>query len=149
MNIVIERATNQDIGQVAELFNDYRVFYGCDNQLNLAKQFIAERISQQQSVVFYAKDESGEMVGFTQLYPSFSSVSMASIWILNDLFVANLARQSGVGRALMMRAKDHAIETKTKGLALETAVTNDNAQALYESLGYEKQSGYFSYFLTV
>ena len=149
MNIVIERATNQDIDQVAELFNDYRIFYGCENQLNLAKQFIAERISQQQSVVFYAKDESGEMVGFTQLYPSFSSVSMASIWILNDLFVANSARKSGVGRALMMRAKDYAIETKTKGLALETAVTNDNAQALYESLGYEKQSGYFSYFLTV
>ncbi|MGF1764323.1 N-acetyltransferase family protein [Aliivibrio kagoshimensis] len=149
MGIIIERATNQDIDQVSELFNQYRLFYGCDDQLNLAKQFIAERISLQQSVVFFAKDEKGVMLGFTQLYPSFSSVSMQSIWVLNDLFVAESARGLGVGRVLMERAKEHAAETKAKGLALETAVTNDKAQGLYESLGYEKQSDYFSYFLSL
>ena len=88
-------------------------------------------------------------LGFTQLYPSFSSVSTKRLWILNDLFVSDEARRFGVARALMEKARIFAIETDAKGLILETALDNEPAQALYESLGYTRDDEYYRYLLNV
>ncbi|MEM7381595.1 MAG: GNAT family N-acetyltransferase, partial [Bacteroidota bacterium] len=86
-------------------------------------------------------------IGFTQLFTSFSSVSMQAVYILNDLFVDPEYRKQGVGELLLNRAKDHCIEYNYKGLALETAVDNP-AQKLYERLGWVKDSHCFHYFWT-
>src|SRR5439155_315958 len=87
------------------------------------------RVPGGESVVF-AVVEGGRALGFTQLYPSFSSVSMRPIWILNDLFVAEGARWRGVGGRLLRAARDHATKTGAARLVLATAVTNAAAQAL-------------------
>ena len=55
--------------------------------------------------------DGGKIVGFAQLYPSFSSVSLRPIRILNDLFVDPDHRRSGAGRALLDAARDHARQT--------------------------------------
>jgi len=94
-------------------------------------------------VIFIAEPGVGaeaEPLGFVQLYPSFSSVAACRIWVLNDLFVAPDARGSGVGRALMEAAREHAIRTGAKRLTLETTTENRRAWTLYENLGYVRQS---------
>ena len=68
--------------------------------------------------------------------------------MLNDLFVAENAREIGVAKQLMNCAKKLALETDANGIALETAENNFNAQALYESLGYVKSTGVYNYFLS-
>lgn len=147
MNIEIRTATSNDLDQIAELFNSYRVFYGQDSDIELAKSFLSERLDKDESVIFYALAENGEPLGFTQLYPFFSSVSAKRVWVLNDLFVKSNARRLGAAKALMLAAKELAIQTNAKGISLETGMDNDNAQALYESLGYEKSTGVYNYFL--
>lgn len=96
------------------------------------------RISTETSTIFLAKVDN-RAVGFTQLYSSFCSVDASPIIILYDLFVDSASRQSGVGKALMDRAKDYAKQIGASRLDLETENTNVNAQRLYESLGYEKK----------
>lgn len=145
----IIRATVEQLDLVADLFNQYRVFYGQESDLNLAHHYISERLYNEESVVFLALNVDGEPVGYTQLYPSFSSVSAQRSWILNDLFVTESGRSCGVGRALMNAATQHAIETGANGLSLETAHDNVVAQSLYESLGYKRETAYLSYFLSV
>jgi len=81
------QASIQDIDQLALLFAEYRVFYQQSFDPEAAKQFLQERITNQESIIFIAIDD-GKYAGFTQLYPSFSSVGMKKIWILNDLYVA-------------------------------------------------------------
>ncbi|MGF1740063.1 GNAT family N-acetyltransferase [Vibrio profundum] len=147
MNIL--QATTDHLDHVARLFNQYRVFYGVESDLKLAQEFIGERLSNNESVVFLALDSNGEAVGFTQLYPSFSSVSVQKIWILNDLFVNGDFRGQGVGKALLNAAKQFAEGTKAKGIALETAHDDVSAQHLYETLGYQKDTRYYHYFLTL
>ncbi|WIG55136.1 MAG: Acetyltransferase, GNAT family [Rhodanobacteraceae bacterium] len=138
----ISRATLDDLDAVAPLFDGYRVFYGRDSDPALARAFIEERLRRGESVIFIARDDANhEALGFTQLYPMFSSVSARRIWVLNDLFVAPTARQRGVARALMDRARGFAKETGALRLILETAEDNRAAQALYESLGYVRESG--------
>ncbi|MCG6220607.1 GNAT family N-acetyltransferase, partial [Vibrio diabolicus] len=87
-------------------------------------------------------------IGFTQLYPSFSSVAAKRIWVLNDLYVAAQARRLGVAKKLMDTAKEFAMATNARGLALETARDTSAAQRLYEALGYRKEDGYH-YFLAL
>jgi len=80
----ILKATGNDLDSLAELFDLYRVFYQQQSNINGAKEFIKDRLSNEESVIFLAFDENNP-VGFVQLYPSFSSVSMKRTWVLNDL----------------------------------------------------------------
>ncbi|UBH26468.1 GNAT family N-acetyltransferase [Aeromonas enteropelogenes] len=144
----IIRAGMDDLDIISPLFNAYRIFYGQQEDMTLARHFLAERLSQQESVIFFARDKQGAGIGFTQLYPSFSSVSVMPIWILNDLYVVAQARRAGVATQLMGAAKTFAMATDAKGLALETAPDNVAGQRLYESMGYQKSPGYH-YFLAL
>jgi ribosomal protein S18 acetylase RimI-like enzyme len=132
---------------IAPLFDEYRQFYEQNSDIKLALDFLGARINQNQSVVFAVSDGQ-DFVGFTQLYPGFSSVSAKAIWTLNDLYVQQKYRGQGLGSLLLNHAKIFAIQTEAKGLFLQTASTNVGAQKLYESMGY-KQDGYLGYFLAV
>lgn len=136
-----------DLDGIAQLFDAYRIFYGQPTNLALASAFLSERIRNDESVIFYAQDAAGSYLGFTQLYPIFSSISARRSWILNDLYVVENARGRGVGRMLMNRASAHAKTTCAIGLTLETAKTNTDAQRLYESLGYVRDTEFYTYSL--
>lgn len=143
----IIRATIEHLDLVAPLFDGYRQFYKQPSNLDGARMFIKDRLIRHESVIFLALlDEAA--VGFTQLYPSFSSTSMQRLWVLNDLFVAPAGRRSGVGEALLERARQFAVESGAKGLMLETALTNTTAQRLYERLGWVRDTEYCVYNLT-
>jgi GNAT superfamily N-acetyltransferase len=138
------RAELDDLDALAPLFDGYRRFYRQASDPAGARAFLAERIKRGESVIFVAIAE-GVVVGFTQLYPSFSSVSMERLWVLNDLFVAAEARGSGAGRALLERAERWAAETGAKGLILSTETTNLTAQRLYEACGWVKDDEFVHY----
>jgi ribosomal protein S18 acetylase RimI-like enzyme len=140
----LRRADPDDVELIVPLFDGYRQFYGQPSDPARARAFIGERLSRGESVIFLAM-EDGEPLGFTQLYPVFSSTHCRPLWILNDLYVAPEARRRGVARMLMDQARDHAVETGACGIQLETAHTNSNAQRLYESLGYQMDKNYRVY----
>lgn len=128
---------------LAGLFDEYRVFYRQSSDVDAARRFLRDRLVHRDSVILIATEEDPKTgackgAGFTQLYPSFSSVSMKPIWILNDLYVNQGFRRRGVGRSLMLLAQDYAVETGAIRIELATWVRNTSAQALYESLGYDR-----------
>jgi ribosomal protein S18 acetylase RimI-like enzyme len=146
----IARAScRDDIKCVAPLFDAYRVFYGQVSNLAGSCDFLLQRWVANESVLFVARDDSVASLGFVHLYPSFLSDRMQRFWILNDLYVVPELRQRGVARALLRRAQQHALDTGSGGLSLSTAVTNVNAQALYESEGYvlDRDFLYYNKFL--
>jgi GNAT superfamily N-acetyltransferase len=145
VNIEIKQAYIENTELIAELFDLYRVFYKQPSNKDLAKQFITDRLVKKDSIIFFAEDDNGEYLGFTQLYPSFSSVSVKRLWILNDLYVKESVRRLGVAKMLMQAAKDHAKSTNAKGLSLKTAIDNYGAQALYESMDYQQDKAFYTY----
>jgi len=144
----VVRANSEHISEVANLFDQYRMFYKQESNLNGAIDFITERINNKDSVIFLVKEEN-QSLGFTQLYPSFSSVSMKKLWVLNDLYVTETARQKGVAQLLLNTAKIFATESKAKALDLQTAIDNKSAQALYEKNGYQVDKEFLSYSLNL
>jgi ribosomal protein S18 acetylase RimI-like enzyme len=147
--MLVKRAALEDLDAVAPLFDAYRQFYGQRSDLAAARAFLAERLGLEESVIFVAVAPEGDALGFTQLYPTFSSVSLKRLWVLNDLFVGPEARRRGVGRRLLDRAREWAVETDAKGLILATALTNIAAQALYESCGWRRDDEFQHYYLLV
>ena len=140
----IRQASLSDVEEVAELFDAYRQFYKQVSDIKLAQSFLRERIMNTESVIFVCY-EGSKAVGFTQLYPIFSSVSAERSWLLNDLYVIAEMRGKGYGEAILLYAQGFCKGMNAKGLALETA--NDNpAQHLYEKLGWAKDESSLHYF---
>ncbi len=147
--IEIHKADLTHVAGIARLLDLYRQFYECEPDIDLANRFIKARIEHNESELFIASVD-GNIVGFTQLYPSFCSVDAAKIYILHDLFVDADYRKSGLGRALMEKAHDWARQNGAARVDLLTDKTNIPGQQLYESLGYKKVlESFYAYSLAV
>jgi ribosomal protein S18 acetylase RimI-like enzyme len=140
------QARFEHLDEVSKLFDQYLVFYKSSSDLEAARLFLQERFQQGDSLIFVVSND-GRIVGFTQLYPSFSSVSMKRIWILNDLFVDETYRGNGVAKLLMSAAENFARETGAVRIVLATQISNVAAQALYELRGYTKDEEFYHYAL--
>jgi GNAT superfamily N-acetyltransferase len=140
------RATADQADLIAPLFDQYRQFYRYPSDLAGARRFLRERLEKNESVIFLALEER-EAVGFTQLYPMFSSTKMRPMWILNDLFVLRDRRKAGIAAALLEKARQFGIERGAVELMLETAVDNLAAQRLYEKLGWKRDIEFYTYHL--
>jgi GNAT superfamily N-acetyltransferase len=144
--ITTRLATADDIEQVVPLFDAYRQFYGQPSHHALASRFLSDRFARGDSTILVACEERG-LVGFTQLYPSYSSTRAARILILNDLYVEPSHRRAGVGRALLQEAVCFARMLGAIRLTLSTAHTNTSAQRLYESMGWKIDEQFRTYTL--
>ncbi len=141
-------AQPNDAYLLAPLFDNYRQFYNKQSDIPAAEVFLAERLSNKESEIFYAR-KNNEQLGFVQLYPSFSSIALKRIWILNDLFVLPEARRHGIAKNLLVYCAEFAKATQARGLTLKTGIDNTAAQALYESLGWKSNTAFGSYDLII
>ncbi|SPF40414.1 Uncharacterized N-acetyltransferase YhfO [Candidatus Sulfopaludibacter sp. SbA4] len=146
--IEIRQATAADVDLIVPLFDAYRQFYRQPSEPDRARRFLLERLDQNQSVILLAFEDS-RAIGFTQLYPSFSSGAMARIFILNDLFVAPEARRRGTGCALLQAAAQYGKRAGAVRLVLSTEVVNASAQSVYETMGWKRDTVFCVYQLAL
>jgi GNAT superfamily N-acetyltransferase len=139
----IERAQPQHLEALLPLFVAYRRFYGRPDDLR-ARAFLEARLRREESVVFLAW-HAGAAIGFTQLYPSFASVSLCRMFVLYDLFVAPHARRHGAAAALLRAAVHYAQQQGAGELMLQTATGNLAAQRLYEREGWVRDEEFYVY----
>ncbi len=134
---------------VFELFDKYRVFYKKESDIELAKKFVHDRLDNNESVIFVAlSDGANQPIGFTQLYPKYSSVRTVRNWILNDLYVEQEYRRQGIGAKLIQTAIDFAKQNGAAFVELSTAVDNYTTQRFYDQTGFRKadpETDFFTY----
>lgn len=143
----VNRVGLGDVERLVPLFDAYRQFYHLPSDPDAARTFLSDRLARGESTIFVAEVDA-TAVGFVQLYPTFSSLSMKPWWILNDLYVIPEARGRGVASLLLARAKELARETGADGIGLETARDNP-AQKLYEAKGWKRDEVFLHYTLHV
>ncbi|MBN7138093.1 hypothetical protein A7A76_03130 [Lysobacter enzymogenes] len=149
MSLAIRRARSADLDLVAPLFDRYRHFYTQRDDAEVSRAFIGERLQRGDSVLLLAALDDAAAAGFVQLYPTFSSVRAARVWVLNDLFVEPGARRRGVARALLEAAAEFARNDGAARLELETDHDNAQAQALYDAAGWQRFDGTQRYHLSL
>lgn len=137
MTAIIRPAVMADAPKLAMLFDGYRVFYKKQSDQSAAEQFITDRLRQQDSNIYVAVSADGDLVGFVQLYPLYSSTRMAKLWLLNDLYVSPGDRGKGISLRLIERAKQLVTDTGACGMYLETGIDNDIGNKLYPRAGLQ------------
>jgi len=140
--MIVRRAKKKDLEVLSVLFDKYRIFYKQRSDVDNARSFLKKRMKRKESVIFVA-EERDELIGFTQLFPIFSSVSMKRTWLLNDLYVNERSRGIGAATKLLDAAKEFGAETRSKWLLLQTAADNFTAQKVYEKNGWIKETDLF------
>jgi ribosomal protein S18 acetylase RimI-like enzyme len=151
MTILTRSAHLEDIEELSVLFDGYRQFYGKQSNLSESKQFINERLTKQDSVIYVATtaDDKGNLVGFMQLYPVFGSLEAKKGFTLNDLYINPKNRKQGIGEQLIDAAIALGKQHDACWLMLETALDNHQAQKLYEKKGFVKSTQFFTYYKKV
>jgi ribosomal protein S18 acetylase RimI-like enzyme len=142
-SVSVRPAAIGDLGAAAPLFDAYRQFYEQPSDIAASRRFLEARLVARESSVWLA-EEKGQAVGFMQLYPLFSSVSLGPIFVLNDLFVHPTARRRRVASRLLAAARAHGQASEAHYLELSTAVDNP-AQRLYESHGWKLDREFLHY----
>jgi ribosomal protein S18 acetylase RimI-like enzyme len=145
----IRHALSGDLPKLGQLFDEYRQFYNLPRDLPVATKYIEARLAAQDSVLLVADEGPPQLLGFTQLYPTWCSLLAGPVYVLYDLYVPREVRRRGVGRALLRAAADRAKQDGMLRMTLSTARTNSQAQKLYESLGWERDDEFYVYNLSL
>lgn len=139
-------ASLEHLDQLTPMFIRYRELYGAMPQLEASKAFLAERLNQQEAIISLAFEED-TLLGFCLVYPSFSSVSLRPMWIINDLYVAEEARGKQVAQQLLTTISEQARTQDVVRLRVSIHASNDIAQRLYESANFLEDQHFRNYIL--
>lgn len=145
----VSPAAPADLNMLVPLFAAYLRFYQVVRCEAEVARFLGERLERGDSQLLVARDEADRVLGFVQLYPFHASLELKPAWLLSDLYVDETIRCRGVGEALMQAARRHAEASGACGLQLETAISNHQAQRLYERLGYRRDTVFHTYWLAL
>jgi ribosomal protein S18 acetylase RimI-like enzyme len=144
--MTIRQAGTGDLDQLTVLFDQYRIFYRMDPDIDGARSFLYQRLTMNDSVIYISVQEDGQIAGFVQLYPLFSSTQMKRMWLLNDLYVLPAFRRRGISVQLIDEAKNLCVRTGACSLILETARSNDIGNRLYPETGFSIDTDHNYYY---
>jgi GNAT superfamily N-acetyltransferase len=137
-----------DLAELLPMMRAYCAFYeaapGADRLEELARALIADPRHEGKQLI--ARGDDGEPLGFATLFWSWQTLDASRVGVMNDLFVVPSGRRRGVGRALIEECRARCREHGAAELVWETALDNETAQGLYESVG-ARDSRWISYAL--
>lgn len=141
MSHAIAAVGEQDLPDLLPLMrgycNFYRVSPADDDLMALSLALIAD--PEHEGVQLIGRDAGGRAGGFATIYWSWSTTSAGRIGVMNDLFVAEHARGSGLAATLIEACRDRCAARGAGSLAWQTAKDNARAQAVYERLGAHRE----------
>lgn len=133
---MVRKVSIEDLSALSKLFDEYRVFYHKDSDIDAAQNFLKQRIELKDSEIFVSVQDE-VLTGFVQLYPIFSSTRMQRYWLLNDLFVNDNFRGKGFSKALIEAAKELCKTSDSCGMLLETSKQNVIGNQLYPACDFK------------
>lgn len=143
--LIIRQATIQDLTKIVPIFDCYREYFQQQRHPTKVESFLFEKFEHLESVIYIAEKYS-EVIGFAQLYPTFSSLTLERVWLLNDFFISEEYRNSGVGKQLFEKVKEFTWLTNSKGIELSVEHINQKAWEFWERQGFKVDEEFRYYF---
>ena len=147
---VISVVGEADLEDLLPLLRGYCDFYEVapsdDALLAVSRALIAD--PEREGMQLIARQPHGNAVGFATLYWTWQTLSAARLGVMNDLFVADEARGTGLADRLIAACRERAARHGARELAWQTAKDNHRAQTVYDRVGGRK-SEWLDYSLPV
>jgi GNAT superfamily N-acetyltransferase len=135
----------EEVPAALPLFAGYQRFYEVEDPSDEANLAFFSRFCEPSDAGLLLGAWDGEdLVGFANIYWTFSSTRATDIALMNDLFVAERARGRGIARALIDACVEAASARGLPALTWETAPDNTTAQRVYDATGATR-SEWFEY----
>ncbi len=104
---------------------------------------VEEIILDEEKTVFVAEDESNTVAGYIICYPikrnQHVTAEEQKTMYIDDLCVDDKYQSRGIGKALLLRAKQYAAETDCANVELNVWSFNEKAVKFYEACGMTEQ----------
>ena len=128
---------------VARLLVAFRDWWGNDWPSDNAFLAGVERLIERPDTEFLlgTPDEDSPPSAVAQLRYRHSLWTAAEDAWLEDLFVTEAARRTGLGKAMVLAAIDRAEQRNCRRIELDVDDANEPARALYRSLGFAEKHG--------
>jgi len=139
-DIVTYRQTEKidDLDGLVTLVQRQMVFIGYQTSLEEVRQVVHNAMKPTSLAVFFvAYDESGKAIGFAYGNVCCGLECGGDYFWLNELYVSEDHRKTGLGTALLDVARNWAATEGCVYMALVTHPRNKSAQALYLENGFE------------
>ena len=134
-----------ELDELLPLVAGYQKFYGAEPDPERNRRFFARFVHPSDDGLLLGAWLDGALAGFATLYWFFSSTKATESVLMNDLFVREDVRGSGIGRALIQGALDEARRRGAAHLEWFTAPDNVKAQHLYDSVPGAARSTWYAY----
>jgi GNAT superfamily N-acetyltransferase len=139
-----------DLDDLLPLLRGYCDFYEVNPSdealLALCRALIADH--EREGLQLIARQPDGKAVGFATLYWTWQTLNAARLGVMNDLFVTDEARGTGLADRLIAACRERCAEHGARELAWQTAKDNHRAQKVYDRVGGRK-SEWLDYSLPV
>ena len=146
----IQQAGSRDLADLLPLMRAYCDFYEAspsdDDLLVLCRALLDD--PQREGLQLIARADGGEAAGFATVYWTWSTTNACRIGVMNDLFVAERARGSGLAEQLIAACRAECVRRGVRKLTWQTAPDNERAQAVYERVGATREQ-WVDYWLAV
>jgi GNAT superfamily N-acetyltransferase len=147
---VISVVGEADLEDLLPLLRGYCDFYEVapsdDALLAISRALIAD--PEREGMQLIARQPDGKAVGFATLYWTWQTLNAARLGVMNDLFVAEEARGTGLADRLIASCRERSALHGARELAWQTAKDNHRAQKVYDRIGGSK-SEWLDYSLPV
>jgi GNAT superfamily N-acetyltransferase len=148
---VIATVAEADLPELLPLMRGYCDFYEVDpsdeDLLAMSRALIDD--PEREGVQLIARDGDGRATGFATIFWTWSTLSASRIGVMNDLFVDERSRGTGVAEALIAACAERCRERGATSLDWTTARDNHRAQRLYERVGARRDERWLDYSLDV
>lgn len=149
MTVSIRFAERSDVPVIAELIRGLARFEKLEHEVTMTEERLDKALFGPKP---YAEtllaEEGGKAVGFALFFHNFSTFLAKPGIYLEDLFVLPEQRGKGIGRALLERLAQIAVERDCGRLEWAVLDWNRDAIAFYERLGAKPNSEWTVYRLT-
>jgi GNAT superfamily N-acetyltransferase len=148
---LITTVAEADLLELLPLMRGYCDFYEVDpsddDLLAMSRVLIAD--PDREGTQLIARDDEGRASGFATIFWTWTTLSAARIGVMNDLFVSERARGTGVAEALIAACAERCRAHGAVSLDWTTARDNHRAQRLYERVGAKRDERWVDYSLDV
>jgi GNAT superfamily N-acetyltransferase len=148
---LITTVAEADLLELLPLMRGYCDFYEVDpsddDLLAMSRALIAD--PDREGTQLIARDDEGRASGFATIFWTWTTLSAARIGVMNDLFVTERARGTGVAEALIAACAERCRGHGAVSLDWTTARDNHRAQRLYERVGAKRDERWVDYSLDV
>ena len=118
-----------------DLFDDYRQHYGANPAPDAVAAWLRDQVVAERERIYLAGDTGGAY-GICSVVVMPAALTLRTVWLIRDLFVAPTERRHGVGRILLDQVAEEARAAGAHRLALQTDTANERAIHLYAQCGF-------------